>query len=170
LRRDQSAPDARNAPRVWRQLGVLLALCLPVSTAAWSAQQSAPKTIWDGIYTEAQAQRGEQLFKSECSYCHRVDLSGGFFDNGTGRAATLAGPRAFGSSFEERWKDQTVGDMVATIAATMPQQRPTSLSVQTYVDIVSYLLAKNQIPAGKTELPVDVAALMQLNITPRPRD
>jgi cytochrome c len=150
----------------------MFALLLVVGSLPGSAtapSQDAQKTIWDGVYTETQAQRGEQLFKSECSYCHRDDLSGGFFDNGTGRAAALAGARAFGSSFDERWKDLTVGDMVATIAATMPQQRPTSLTVQAYVDIVSYLLAKNQIPEGKTELPIEVDKLMQVAITTRPK-
>ena len=138
------------------------------SAAPAPSTQDAQKTVWDGVYTEAQARRGEQLFKGECSYCHRDDLAGGFFDNGAGRAPALAGPRAFDSSFAERWKDLTVGDMVATVAATMPQQKPTSLSVQAYVDIISYLLAKNQIPAGKTELPIDVDLLMQVRITAKP--
>jgi cytochrome c len=139
-----------------------------LGSAAARPSQDPKKTVWDGVYTEAQARRGESLFKTECSYCHGNDLAGGFFDNGTGRAPALAGPRAFDSSFAERWKDQTVGEMVATIAATMPQEKPASLSVQAYVDLVSYLLEKNQIPAGKTELPIDVDMLMQIPITAKP--
>jgi cytochrome c len=141
-----------------------------VATSATAArlmarQDATTNTIWDGIYTEEQARRGEQVFKSECGYCHRADLTGGFLDDGVGRAPALAGPRAFGSSLAERWKDLTIGDMVATIAATMPRQKPASLTVQAYVDVVSYLFSKNDIPAGSRELPVDVETLGQLLIT-----
>jgi quinoprotein glucose dehydrogenase len=149
--------------RIVVPVGVVLLIAAPAIVVA--LQDPAPKTVWNGIYTEKQAQRGEQVFKSECSYCHRDDLSGGFFDNGIGRAPALAGPRAFDSSFTERWKDQTLAEMVATVASTMPQQKPASLTVQAYVDVVSYLLSKNNVPAGNMELPVDVDALGQLLIT-----
>jgi mono/diheme cytochrome c family protein len=129
--------------------------------------QSAAKTVWDGVYTAEQARRGEQVYKTECSYCHRDDLSGGFFDNGVGSAPPLAGPRAFGSSFVERWKDLSIGEMVATIAQAMPQQKPATLTLQAYVDVVSYLLAKNEAPAGATELPIDIEALGRIAIRER---
>lgn len=129
-----------------------------------SGGQRALKTVWDGIYTEAQAGRGEQAYKSACSYCHRDDLSGGFFDNGVGRAPALAGPRAFDSSFFERWKDLTMAELVATVAATMPQQEPATLTVEVYVDIVSFLLARNRIPAGTSELPSTIEALQGIRI------
>jgi mono/diheme cytochrome c family protein len=150
------SPPARDAAVATSATGTGRAL-------AW--QDPATKTIWDGIYTEEQARRGERVFKSECSYCHRDDLAGGFLDDGVGRAPALAGPRAFGSSLVERWKDLTLTDMVASIAATMPQQRPTSLTLQAYVDVVGYLFSKNNIPAGSVELPVDVETLGQLLIT-----
>jgi mono/diheme cytochrome c family protein len=117
------------------------------------------RTIWQGVYTQEQAQRGEQVFNTNCSYCHRQDLSGGFFDNGDGRAPALAGPHAFDSSFSDRWKNLTIGDMVAAIAGTMPQPKPASLPLEAYVDVVSYLLLKNEVPAGQTELPLDVESL-----------
>ena len=55
--------------------------------------------------------------------------------------------------------------MIASIAATMPQQKPASLTLQAYVDVVGYLFSKNNIPAGSVELPVDVETLEQLLIT-----
>jgi cytochrome c len=126
-------------------------------------------TIWDGVYTAEQARRGQEIFNSECSYCHRDDLTGGFFDNGIGRAPALAGPGAFGSSLTDRWKNLAVGDMLADIASTMPQQKPASLTLQAYVDVVSYLFSKNGLPAGGTELPTDIDALGTLLIVPKPR-
>ena len=144
-------------------VGVMLLLCAPAIVVA--LQDPAPKTVWSGIYTDTQAQRGEQVFKGECSYCHRDDLSGGFFDNGVGRAPALAGPRAFESSFTERWKDTTLAEMVAAVASTMPQEKPASLTLQAYVDVVAYLLSKNSVPAGSMELPIDIDALERLLIT-----
>jgi len=136
------------------------------------AQQAPPgagssATIWDGVYSAAQAGRGEQVFKTECSYCHKEDLSGGFFDDGLGRAPALAGSRAFDSSFIDRWGGQTLGEMVATIAATMPQKRPASLTLDNYLDVTSYLLSKNDVPAGASDLSGDVDALGRIAIVPR---
>jgi mono/diheme cytochrome c family protein len=124
-------------------------------------------TIWGGVYSEAQARRGEQVFKTECSYCHKEDLSGGFFDDGLGRAPALAGKRAFDSSFVDRWGGLTLADMISTIAATMPQKRPASLTLENYLDVASYLLSKNDVPAGISELPGDVNALSGIEIVPR---
>jgi cytochrome c len=148
-------------------IGRVAAVMMAAAAAATalSAQPQAARTVWDGVYAAPQARRGEQVFKSECSYCHRDDLSGGFFDGGALPAPALAGPRAFGSSFVERWKDLSVGEMVATIASTMPQQKPSSLTLQQYVDVVSYLFERNDVPAGPSELAVDVATLGEILIT-----
>jgi cytochrome c len=132
-----------------------------------ASAQPTPSTIWDGVYSEAQARRGEQVFKTECSYCHKEDLSGGFIDDGLGRAPALAGKRAFDSSFMDRWGGQTVGDLVATIAATMPQKHPASLTLENYIDVATYLLSKNDVPHGASDLPGDVDALGRIAIVPR---
>jgi cytochrome c len=145
--------------------GALLSILIAALGAAAAPPQNA--TVWDGIYSGAQARRGEEVYKRSCGYCHRDDLSGGFFDNGVGRTPALAGPRAFDSSFVERWKNMTMAEMVATVAATMPQQEPASLSAQAYVDVVCYLLSKNDVRAGQTDLPTDVEALQHVVIVPQ---
>jgi len=139
-----------------------------LSSAALTLAAQATQTIWSGVYSEAQAQRGGDAYKLQCAYCHQPDLSGGFFDNGTGRAPALAGPKAFDSSFLERWRDQTVGEFIATIAATMPQTKPASLPVQTYIDIATFVMSKNGIPAGPADLPADVPTLQEIAIVPKP--
>lgn len=128
----------------------------------------AEHTVWQGVYTVEQSRRGEQAYKTNCGYCHRDDLTGGFFDDGTGRAPALAGSRAFDSSFSERWSGLNVGEMLATVVATMPQRQPASLSLQTYLDIVTYLLMKNDVPPGEAALPPDLEALQKILITPKP--
>jgi hypothetical protein len=64
----------------------------------------------------------------------------------------------------ERWGGMTLADLVGTVAATMPQSRPSSLTVENYVDVVSYLLSKNDVPAGTADLPGDVDALSRILI------
>jgi cytochrome c len=126
--------------------------------------QPAPRSVSDGVYTASQARRGEQFYKSNCSYCHRDDLRGGFEDATNERAPALAGTRAFDSSFAERWGGATMAEFVSTIAATMPQDKPSTLTAPTYVDIAAFLLERNGAPAGTDELPVDVDALNQIVI------
>lgn len=127
------------------------------------------RSVWDRVYSKSQSTRGEAAYKLSCGYCHKDDLTGGFMDDGVGRAVALAGPQAFNSTFETRWKDQTLGDMVFVIASTMPKDSPTSLPLNAYVDIVAFLLDKNGMPAGETDLPADVPTLRAVAITPAPK-
>jgi hypothetical protein len=46
----------------------------------------------------------------------------------------------------------------------MPQDKPSTLTAPTYVDIAAFLLERNGAPAGTDELPVDVDALNQIVI------
>ena len=116
--------------------------------------QDGPTSVWDGAYTEAQATRGEGTYERECATCHLADLLG----DGIAPALT-------GAAFDFRWSDLSVGDIFAAIRATMPQGAPASLSPQAYTDIVSYLLLRNDFPAGDAELPADEATLSAIMIT-----
>jgi S-disulfanyl-L-cysteine oxidoreductase SoxD len=145
-------------------------LCVIVFGVAAARAGQAPKTrtIWEGIYTEAQAIRGQKAYKVACGYCHKDNLAGGFFDDGNGRAPALTGPRAFDSSFEKRWAGKTVGEMVIEIGTAMPQNDPGSLAPETYVDIITFLLAQNGVPPGTAELPPELDALQGIRMTPKP--
>ena len=95
-----------------------------------------------------------QTYEQECAACHLDDLMG------DGIAPALVG-----SSFFFRWSDLSVGDMYTAIRTTMPQGAPASLSPSGYADISAYLLQKNNVPAGDTELPSDVDGLEGITIT-----
>ena len=120
-------------------------------------QETAVKSVWDGVYTEEQAQRGRATYLRECAACHLDDLLG------DGIAPALVGP-----PFTFRWIDANVGNVVATIRTTMPEGAPASLSTQAYVDIAAYLLKVNQYPAGEEELGRDVSTLEQIMIEGKP--
>src|SRR5437870_47911 len=95
------------------------------------------RTVWDGVFSEAQALRGGPVYDEKCSGCHEKDLSG------TGMAGELAGP-----AFRRNYDGMTVADLYSRIRETMPADGPNTLTPQQYIDIVSYILLKNDFPPG----------------------
>lgn len=129
------------------------ALCFLCSFPAFFSThaQESPLTVWDGVYNEEQAKRGEAAFVEACSNCHGRNLEG----------ADMT-PALTGGSFTANWDGLTVGDLFDRIRISMPLDRPGLLSRQENVDVVAYILRFNQFPAGKEEMPRDVQALKQI--------
>ena len=113
----------------------------PVAAVAPVAQAGAAKTVWDGVFTEEQAKRGELAYKDSCSSCHGGDLGGDGF-----------APALAGADFGGNWNDLSVGDLYERIRISMPQSAPGSLTRQQNSDILSYMLRKMNNPVGTTEL------------------
>src|SRR5688572_29944251 len=111
-----------------------------------AADQTA-RTVWDGIYTEAQAERGRASYEQTCISCHRDDLRG-----------DSTAPSLVGESFLFLWGDMEIGALSARIQKVMPPERPGSLPAQTYTDIVAFILQQNGFPAGSSELPTESSA------------
>ena len=160
----RNRPSSDSSPRVFATL-LIAALCpfvassivlesahVPAIEATLAAQSET--TIWDGVYTDDQAERGQRVYEQECAQCHLDDLMG------DGIA-----PALIGSSFFFRWSDLSVGDMYVAIRTTMPQGAPASLSPAAYADISAYMLQMNKIPGGDTELPTDMDDLGDITIT-----
>jgi mono/diheme cytochrome c family protein len=116
--------------------------------------QESRRTIWDGVFSEAQAMRGQQGYRQSCAKCHAEDLLG------TGNAPALAGEPFLG-----RFDRASVDDVLQTVRQTMPQEAPDSLGSAAYVDIVAYLFKANGSPAGVADLPVDRGVLKQVLVT-----
>jgi mono/diheme cytochrome c family protein len=131
---------------------------LGTSAAAPGVDATARRTNWDGVYTEAQAVRGRQVYTRACAVCHLDTLQGDAV------SPTLVGP-----SFFARFPDATALEMVTAIRGSMPQNAPDSLGDQAYVDLVSYLLRENGSRSGSSELKTDVAELDSITITGQPR-
>ena len=137
----------------------IAAFALPVVRGVTAAAQGATNTVWEGVYTEEQARRGQESYKNTCGHCHRDDLSGGGSEAG---APALRGP-----IFTIRWRDQPVSELFLTIGTTMPQNAPDTLTPQTVIDIVSFLLKANEMPVGNTELPPQLEKLRNILVTER---
>jgi mono/diheme cytochrome c family protein len=121
--------------------------------AALSARtvQDQPKTTWDGVFTEAQAKRGEAIYTESCAGCHGPDLAG------LDTAPSLTGP-----DFNMDWADLPVDDLFERVRTTMPADNVGGLTREQYADVVAYVLSKDNFPAGASELPSDNAALKQI--------
>ena len=134
------------------------ALVVPDATSGTAIEATLaaqdPTTIWDGVYTDEQAGRGQRAYEQECAQCHLDDLLG------DGIAPALVG-----SSFFFRWSELSVGDMYTAIRTTMPQGAPASLSPAGYADISAFMLRENGVPGGDTELPTDIDDLGDITIT-----
>jgi len=114
----------------------------------------ATRTVWDGVYTDAQAERGRGAYSQSCISCHRDDLKG----DGTA-------PSLVGESFAFLWGDMTVGALFDRTRKIMPPERPGSVPAQSYADIIAFILQKNAFPAGERELDANSETLAQLLIT-----
>jgi mono/diheme cytochrome c family protein len=103
------------------------------------AQTAPEKTVWSGVYTDAQALRGQAEYVSRCASCHRDDLSG--------YESILKGPR-----FMNQYREAPVYRLFDKMKTTMPRNAAGTLSDRAYLDIVSYVLKANDFPAGAEEL------------------
>ena len=126
-------------------LGLGIAL---LGAAYSSVQAQAPKTVLDGIYTSAQAERGKPIYAMSCAGCHGDKLEGG-----------AAGPTLSGPDFTNGYKDGSAGALLNKISQDMPSNAPGSLEAQQYADVFAFVLSTNKYPAGQTEAPKDAADL-----------
>lgn len=109
------------------------------------------KSQWDGVYTEAQAKRGEGLYGQYCASCHGPDLAGGEM-----------APGLTGGEFTANWNDLSLGDLFERIRISMPQSAPGSLSRQQNADILAFMLRKMNVPVGSAELATATEALKEI--------
>ena len=136
----------------------LLRLLSVLSVQALILASAQGKTTLDGIYTEAQAKRGETIYADSCASCHGPDLSGG------GQTPGLAG-----KEFNMDWNDLSMGDLFDRTRATMPADKPGTMQPEPTADVIAFLLQKGNFPAGQAELPADVAALKAIKfVSPKP--
>lgn len=128
----------------WRSLLLAHSTWAALGGAAAYAQHTP------GLFSEAQAARGEAVYQQHCSTCHGTRLEGN-------PAAPLTG-----AAFRSRWEDgqHTLDDLFYIVRSLMPNNAPGSLAKAQYADVVAYILKVNGYPAGESEL-VPAAAVMK---------
>jgi mono/diheme cytochrome c family protein len=134
-----------------KKVALLTVVIVGVAVSIAAAQT---KTVWEGVYSEAQAGRGKKSYITNCASCHNEGLQGG----------DLA-PELKGESFLLRWNDKSMFEFVDRVQKTMPQDNPGGLSAQENGDIVAYILQVNKMAPGAEDLSSDAAALKAIAIT-----
>jgi mono/diheme cytochrome c family protein len=147
--RDASRSEAKLA--VVALLALAAAGALAPAHASMHAQQAVQRSVWDGVYTLAQAKRGA-LKSGLCTSCHGDGFEGG------------SAPQLAGEPFMSRWEGKSVGDLFDLIRLTMPDDDPGSLPREEYADLVAYILAVNKFPTGNTEVGTAIEPLKQIQI------
>jgi S-disulfanyl-L-cysteine oxidoreductase SoxD len=156
--------DAQRTPR---PSACRSAICRPHRPAAWlllaaavfiasagstllRAQAPRPqgRTVWDGVYTDAQATRGSSTFSTICINCHTLAATGN-------RPLT-------GDKFWDGFTQKSVGDLLTFVKTNMPNGNGGSLSASTYNDVVALILKSNGFPAGVTELAPETVTDVQI--------
>ena len=128
-----------------------------LQTRLWAepppAAQVPSSSVFDGVYSEAQATRGELVYFEYCGNCHGAALDGGDMT-----------PGLTGAVFKANWNDLTLGDLFERIRVSMPLDRPGRLNRQQNADVIAYILKTGQWPSGAREVPTDLPALRQIKV------
>ena len=127
----------------WAALSMLLLLGALVA----DAQDASGPSIWSGVFTTAQAKRGDDAYQASCSGCHGSDLHAT-----DAEAVDLTGP-----AFRAKWNGRTLEERFETIRDTMPLGSGNTLGDKTYMDILAFILQFNDFPPGNQELVPETA-------------
>jgi alcohol dehydrogenase (cytochrome c) len=114
-----------------RRYGLLLLLAPLTGSAA-------------GVYTSAQAERGQAAFGQYCVECHHATLRG-----------SAHGPALADPGFRAKWSGQTTGDLVTYIRTQMATTVPPGTGPDVFVDLAAYVLQANGAAAGDEPLAAD---------------
>ena len=123
----------------------------------------ALRSVWDGVYTIEQADRGRSHYTGPCSLCHGRRLDGAPDDPDMRPAPPLARVK-----FLREWDRRSLAALYEYSRATMPQSNPGYMSDEMYVEIIAHMLAESDIPAGSEALPTDPKLLSRIIIQPEP--
>ena len=127
-----------------------VALATHVGVQQLDAQSTS--SVWDGVYTATQADRGKAAYARHGSRCHGED------------PANSRNPLS-GDRFAEHWESRTLADLFHRIRDTMPPGEASTVGATDKLDALAYLLQQNGFPAGRAELTPDADALETIQIT-----
>lgn len=152
--------------RTHRSLALALAVTAVIVAGGWAGQSEsatasslasrslaqdsgsgAGGSVLDGVFTSAQAARGQAQFAQTCLACHTVAEHTG---------------RGFGA----KWAGTTLNELFELMSNTMPEVEPGSLEPEQYASIVAFFLKESGYPEGQRELPSEVAALKKIRVEP----
>ena len=110
------------------------------ATASALMHAQAQRTVQDGVFTDAQAARGQVVYTQRCATCHGAALEG------------AQGPPLAGPTFVNHWQPDPLSALLTKIEKTMPADKPGELTAQQSADVLAHILKRGGFPAGRAEL------------------
>ena len=132
--------------RIQKQAAAAVGVVAGVVAMLGVAAQDGQRTIRDGVFSAAQAARGERLFESICTNCHEIT------------EFTAAG------AYLEEVEGKPLWETFEYIWAEMPEDEPGSLNPEDYADVLAYIFSIYGLPSGVASLPVDRESLEAITI------
>ena len=113
------------------------------AVGATGLQNGDTRSVLTGVYTSAQATRGEQTYYNICVACH---------------------PRGTYSTdaFKTTWSGRPISDLFEQVKEKMPKSDPGSLTPEEAAQVIAYILKINDVPAGDVDLPSDIELLKKI--------
>ena len=121
---------------------VAVTAAVAYATAGLPNVTSENASVLDGIFSQAQVERGEAIYLVQCASCHGVDLV----------APDSSAPSLTGPGFRWGWVNRTLEERKQRIQTTMPLGAGQTLTAQQSLDLVAFILSGNGYPAGDAEL------------------
>lgn len=117
----------------------------PVPKAAPAQAKAPARSTLEGVYTTAQADKGEDTYFGICITCHP--------------RGTYAG-----DTFKKNWNGRPLSDLYDWVLNKMPKSAPGTLSPAESIQVIAYILRENKMPPGKVALPASAATLGTIRI------
>ena len=120
---------------------VALGALAGVSSMRVGAQSAEPR-IWQGVFNDAQATRGKEVFTANCVRCHAPDLAG------------VTAPALKGDRFFQTFGSEPLDRLYLKVRDTMPPNYGDTVTDQNKLDAITYILQYNGFPSGPNELKI----------------
>jgi S-disulfanyl-L-cysteine oxidoreductase SoxD len=115
--------------------------------AFWAlSAQEGQRTVRDGVFSAAQAARGERLFEAICTNCHEIT------------EFTAAG------AYLDEVEGEPLWDTFEYVWAEMPEDEPASLDPEDYAAVLAYIFSIYGLPSGEVAMPIDRESLSGIRI------
>ena len=117
-------------------------------TTSISIDAQAPRTVQDGVFSDAQAARGQTLYGQRCAGCHGPALAG------------AQAPPLTGEPFTNKFRMEPLSALFIKIRYTMPPNSApdAQLTAEQAADLVAHILKSNGFAAGKADFAAADAA------------
>jgi mono/diheme cytochrome c family protein len=139
----------RAANRLVRYALVGVGIAAAAAPGSAQTRPDSARSVVAGVYTAAQAAKGETVFRTVCANCH-------------------ASSQFAGAAFLKPWAGRSVFNLFDQISTAMPQDNPGGLAAADYLAVITYILKLNGFPSGTTELSADEAALKRIRFDTLP--